>query len=263
MTIIKLKMLKMQLLYEIQLNSLSKSLPLACRRFYTIHKDASPFFRAQYILARIFREKNISLSVIYSRALRYPICDQDVIHCIQRLVKKAIPPLCDDKYLVRLPKRIFRNLRSGSSWTMTDEPLPFLRYMWDCPDIPTLDLNYPDGYPLIRAVRAKFVPLIKFLLDHHASPESSDRLAVKVAIRKKALGILKLLVERSSVDPDNGSVNGNGERRKKRQKLAERVNLDAELLNVAIAAGASDIIYYLHEEKGVVPNLETIKTMLG
>ena len=173
----------------------------------------------------------------------------------------------ENKSLVRLPVRIFRNLRPGSSspsWTVHDEPLPLLRYLWDCPDIPKLDLNYPNGYPLTKAVHAEFIPLIKFLLDRHASPKCHDRLAVKVAIRKKELGLLKLLVERSTSDSDNGIGNGSGKQgRNKRRKLADRVPLDVELLTLAIGVGAKDIVYYLHEEKGVVPNMETIKKMVG
>ena len=175
--------------------------------------------------------------------------------------------LQENKSLVRLPVRIFRNLRSGSSspsWTVHDEPLPLLRYLWDCPDIPKLDLDYPNGYPLTKAVHANFVPLIKFLLDRHASPKCHDRLAVKVAIRKKELGLLKLLVERSTSNLDDGTGNGSGRQgRNKRRKLADRVPLDVELLTLAIGVGAKDIVYYLHEEKGVVPNMKTIKKMVG
>jgi hypothetical protein len=169
----------------------------------------------------------------------------------------------DDGSLVHLPTRIFRSLRSGSSgWTQDDEPLPLIRYLWDAPDIPKLDLEYPNGYPLTRAVHVKFVPLIRFLLDHHASPKCHDRLAVKVAIRKKDLELLKLLVERSPSDQDSGTRDGK-QGWKKRRKLSDRVRLDADLLNVAIAAGASDIVNFLYEEKGVVPNMETVKRMMG
>jgi hypothetical protein len=99
-------------------------------------------------------------------------------------------------------------------------------------------------------------------LDHHASPKCHDRLAVKVAIRKKDLELLKLLVERSPSDQDSGTRDGK-QGWKKRRKLSDRVRLDADLLNVAIGAGASDIVNFLYEEKGVVPNMETVKRMMG
>ena len=226
-------------------------------------KSASPFFHAEYILGRVIRDKDVRLSEIYSRTLRYPICDQQVIQCIPCLVKRLGFSLDGDLSLVHLPARIFGNLRPGScSWTVHDQPLPFIRYLWDCPDIPKLDLNHLNGYPLTKAVHAGFIPLIQFLLDHHASPKCHDCLAVKVAIRKKDLRLLKLLVERTSSGQDNKSGNVDGKRgRKKRQKLADRVPLDATALNLAIAAGADDIVSYLYEEKGVVPNMETIKRM--
>ncbi len=89
-------------------------------------------------------------------------------------------------------------------------------------------------------------------MDRHASPKCHDRLPVKVAIRKKDLGLLKLLIERSSSELDNGSGK---QSRNKRRKLSDRVPLDVELLTLAIGVGANDIVHYLHEEKGVVPNM--------
>lgn len=71
--------------------------------------------------------------------------------------------------------------------------------------------------------------------------------------------MLKLLVERTSSSQDNKSGNADGRQGKKRRKLSDRVPLDAKALNLAIAVGAGDIFSYLYEEKGVVPNLETIK----
>jgi len=213
-------------------------------------KHASPNFNARYILGRAWSKGTdlVDVSELYSRSLRYPICNQQVLHCIQQLVDKIIitrsQSLCN---YTQLPTRLFRTLRAPSTgWTSEDEPLPFLRYLCDVPDI-HVDVNYTDGYALTRAVHAKFLPLVEFLLEHHASPKCHDRLAIKVAIRQKDLVMLRLLVERR----------GKG----KRPKLEDRVHLDTELLNIAIRVGATDIIGYLLHEKGVVPDLETLKRL--
>jgi len=154
---------------------------------------------------------------------------------------------------VQLPTRLFRTLRPPpKGWTTEDEPLPFLRYLCDVPDL-HVDVDHLDGYALTRAVHAKFLPLVKFLLDHHASPKCHDRLAIKVAIRQKDLVMLKLLVERPQIKM--------GREKGKRHKLEDNVQLDTQLLNLAIRVAATDIISYLHHEKGVVPDLETLKRL--
>jgi len=65
--------------------------------------------------------------------------------------------------------------------------------------------------------------------------------------------MLKLLVERPQIKM--------GREKGKRHKLEDNVQLDTQLLNLAIRVAATDIISYLHHEKGVVPDLETLKRL--
>lgn len=242
---------------EVQLYSLSDSLPLVSRHFYDSFKHTSPIFKARYILGRVWGKDTttdlVDVKELYSRGLRYPICNQQILQCIQQLVDKISIARRKASVNVQLPTRLFRTLRAPpNGWTSEDEPLPFLRYLCDIPGI-NVDVDYIDGYALTRAVHAKFLPLVEFLLDHHASPKCHDRLAIKVAIRQKDLVMLKLLVERRRINDRRGKG--------KRCKLEDRVHLDAELLNIAIRVGATDIISYLLHEKGVVPDLETLRRL--
>ena len=159
-----------------------------------------------------------------------------------------------------LPRRLFRQLSASGA-----EVLPLLRYLynsldgsnregsdvmmrvtWSAPDA-----DSHDGYALVRAVSAGAMPLVRFLLDHGASPSRRNALAIKVAIKRGDLALVRLLVEPPDVCPE--------ERRKgKRRRLSDRVQVDSEMLRSAVTCGAQDIAEYLMNEKGCVPDLETV-----
>jgi len=211
-------------------------------------------------------------SDFFTRCLRYPICNQAVVQSICRLIKEHRYGLVlDSCSLVRLPNRLGHHLRSASStssssssdstttWTVDDEPLPFLRYLSECPDIPPFELN---GFILANALKAKFIPLVEFILDRETSTNSHHRLALQLAVRQKDLGLLKLLVEGGGrgIGRDPKTMRS---RRIEKKRTTVRLPLDAELLNLAIHVGAYDIASYLHKEKKVVPNLQTIKKLFN
>lgn len=189
--------------------------------------------------------------------------------------------------LVELPRRLFRSLspRSTTPWTAQDQPLPFLRYLFNHPHIPTFNANYSDGYALTRAVASGFVPLVRFLLDQGASPACKDGIAVHAAIRRRNLSLVKLLIEPDSnpiragkdagIDiPDavrgDGRLSGKRRRRLedsgekkslKKRKLEDRVRVDQEMLRIAVACDARDIVKYFMEEKSVMPDMQTVRKM--
>lgn len=172
--------------------------------------------------------------------MRYPICTREVIEAAQLLMKNL--HVSKSNSCVHLPKRLFRTLKSSvSGWSSDDDPIPFLQYLCNSPDIPCVDVNYPNGYALAKAVYSKFIPLVEFLLDHLASPASQGHIALKIAIRQKDLTTLKLLLERR----------GKG----------NPVPLDNELLKIAVVVGATDIIKYLVHEKGIIPDIDTLKNL--
>ncbi|KAF8962722.1 hypothetical protein BDZ97DRAFT_1920291 [Flammula alnicola] len=247
---IGLKSLPVELLYELELYAISENLPLISHHFNDVFKHASPFFHARYILGRALDDSTeLNISEIYSKALRYPICDQRVLEALHTFLRGVA---YHNKPPIQLPRRLFRSLQPpASGWTNEDHPLPLLRHLYHTPDIPVINTNANEGYALTRAVHAKFFPLVQFLLDHHASPKCHDNLAVKVAIRQKNLGMVKLLVER----PDSKK------RRGKRRKTEDRVALDSGMLKMAVLSNAKDIVEYLYREKNVLPDVQTLKKM--
>lgn len=167
---------------------------------------------------------------------------------------------------MRLPRRLFRPLFPSSdsdptaklkwSWTETAHPLPLLEQLYATAGIAGIaglvDVNAHEGYALARAVHAHFVALIRFLLAHGADPGAKGGLAVIVAIRRRDLGMVRLLVER--VDD---ARKGTG----KRRKLRDRVVVTNEMLRIAVKCDARDIVQYFREEKGLVPDLKTLRTL--
>jgi len=133
-------------------------------------------------------------------------------------------------------------------WTDREDPLPYLKYLYEIPGIPPPDSNSHDGYPLTRAVHAGFVPLVSFLLTHGADPRRKKGLAIMVAIRRKDLSLLKILIEQPK---------GTG----KRRKLEDRIQVTPEMLRVAVKCDARDIVEYLVVEKECIPDMQTLLMM--
>lgn len=156
-----------------------------------------------------------------------------------------------------LPRRLFSALsdtRPGG-WRARHEPLPFLRYLYTHPRIPAPDPNSHEGYPLARAVKADFRPLIEFLLAHGASPSFKDGLPIKLAIQRRDLSLVKLLVEPSKTS-EAGTKSGG-----KRRRVSDRLELGSPHLRVAVQAQADDIVDWLVREKHCVPDLRTLNSL--
>ncbi|KAF6754374.1 hypothetical protein DFP72DRAFT_898890 [Ephemerocybe angulata] len=260
--------LPVELLHDVQLLALSESLPYISKRFYHIYEASQE---------------------LYTRALRYPLCDIEVFDALRGLKMDDLPqaeaPMLGEgpaqptaaptsttsakaKKRKRpgqfdLPRRLFKNLmnrpKSEPQWTDSDAPLPFLRHLFgtfkDNDDI-RINANANNGYALTKAVHVQFLPLVRFLLSNGASPETKDCIAIMVAIRQKNLALVKLLIERQ----DQASPSANSS--KKRRKLEDRVKPDVKMLKVAMQCKARDITEYLHQEKGVVPDIQTLQMMM-
>ncbi|RDB26327.1 hypothetical protein Hypma_006922 [Hypsizygus marmoreus] len=253
--------LPVELLYELQLYALSDSLPFTSRHIFGIFSSTPSSFRAEYILGRVLSGSADTLD-LFTRALRYPLCTQEVLESLCRQIPSNIHHThlgCD------LPRRLFRSLApkvGALQWKEREQPLPFLRYLYDSPMIPAPNTNAHDGYALTKAVHAKFIPLIQFLLDHGASPERKNCLAVMVAIRQKDLSLVKLLIERDDSPYESSGSSGQKKSKRKRRKLEDRVEVNREMLKVAVRCDARDIVDYLTREKGCIPDMQTLHAML-
>jgi len=104
-----------------------------------------------------------------------------------------------------------------------------------------------DGYALTKAVVAGFMPLVRFLLGNGGDPGAKGAIAVMVAIQKKDIQMVKLLV--------GGDLAGSGGA--KRRRVPDRVTCTRAMLRRAVSVEAQDIVQYLLE-RGVTPDMQTL-----
>ena len=241
-----------QLLYEIQLFAASPSLPLTCRTLHKIFSASPPSYHAQYLIAAM-EVAHIKDNMIPTKLLRYPMCTAHILDTVFRISSDIV----SSKWTPELPRRLFRSLTPRSRaepplWTDRDHPLPFLNYLFTCPNIHPPDVNSHEGYALTKAVQAGFVPLVRFLLKHGASPCYKNAIPIFVAIHRKDLSLVRLLVERVDMNPGPAKEKG------KRRRLLDRVQVTPEMLKVAVKLNAQDIVEYFTKEKGCVPDMQTL-----
>ncbi|KAF7312352.1 hypothetical protein MIND_00248300 [Mycena indigotica] len=240
--------LPVELLYEVQLHALSPSLPQVNRHLHIVFSSSPPSFKTQYIL----RHVSDCTCLLVTIALRFPICSEHVLD----IVLPSQTPSKDNR--PELPRRLFRNLAPRElPYSEDDPPLPLLRFLFTDPRVPAPDANSHLGYALARAVHAEFIPLIRLLLARGASPRNKSGLAVMIAIRKKKLALVKLLVEREETDEL-----GRPQRNAKKRKMGDRVEITPEMLKTAVKAKARDITEYFMQEKGCIPDIQTLNLLM-
>ncbi|KZT35507.1 hypothetical protein SISSUDRAFT_1064429 [Sistotremastrum suecicum HHB10207 ss-3] len=240
----RLTELPVEILYEILLYSLSSKLPLTCRHLYQVFKEAPPSILAIYVLHQYPRPT-------INDALKYPIMTIEVVHQFNRLHPQQ------KTGRIALPKRLFRDLDHlpPSQRDRNSHPLPYLRDLsvFAASISREIEYNSFDGYPLTRAVFANHLPLIDHLLSKGASPKAKNCFPIRVAIQKGDLALVKRLVE----PPDSRDPSRPG----KRVKLADRVTLTSELMDLASKRRAFDIVEWMFEEKGVLPRAGTLRRL--
>ncbi|KAG5636755.1 hypothetical protein H0H81_006945 [Sphagnurus paluster] len=250
-----LESLPVELFYELQLFALSEHLPYTSRHIHGIFHSTRASFRSEYLLGRAVAVSiDPSVSTIFTRVLRYPICSQEVLEVLCKRLPKE-----EHTRRVELPRRLFRSLApkvGAIQWKEREHPMPFVRYLFESAALPPLNINAHEGYALTKAVHAKFIPLVRYLLRQGAEPQRKEGLVVHVAIRQKDLGLVKTLVERE----DSPYEENRGKR--KRRKMEDRVVVDREMLKTAVKCDARDIVEYFTREKGCIPDIETLRMMM-
>lgn len=267
--------LPVELLYEVGLYAVSPALPRTCKVLYAIFKNSPASYRAQYLVACI-EQSHPREDAIITKLLRYPICNEDVLEAYFRMTPSKAGSR--KRWVPELPRHLFRSLaikskslRSSSApcvaarrgrsagetlpWTELDHPLPLLRYLYTCPHIHPPAVNSHEGYALTKAVQSGFVPLIQFLLNHGATPDRKSSLAVLIAISRRDLPMVRMLVERSEpihALPEGEKVGA------KRRRLEDRVSITPKMLRAAVKCKAQDIIEYFTREKGCIPDIHTL-----
>jgi len=233
-----------------------------------VFEQSPPSFRAQYIIGRLdqLSTQNRNRNA-FTTVLLYPICTQETVEALFRLpgfIAYGKPKTGDPSTRLPapdLPGRLFRALRPRVRrgitvpWSDEDKPLPFLRYLVDLYETRGVIVGPPrcdtqEGYALTKAVAVGFVPLVKFLLGNGGDPGARGAIAVMVAIQKKDLQVVRLLV-----GGDLGSSGG-----AKRRRVPDRVTCTRAMLRRAVRAGAQDIVQYLLE-RGVTPDMQTVQLL--
>jgi len=191
-----------------------------------------------------------------TRALGYPICSIPVFDAMRRIILRTnIAHINITNWEdFELPKRLFRSL-GGSSEPLdaNSEPLALLQLLWEkrteidfVKPIP----NSHKGYPFVRAVYAQFTQLVRLLLHHGADPGERECSAVKVAITKKDLTMVKILIE---FEPEP-------ETRGKKRRRADRLVVTPWMLDLAVRCDARDIVkYFMEEKRSVHSEYDTLK----
>ncbi|VDB92313.1 unnamed protein product [Peniophora sp. CBMAI 1063] len=245
--------LPVELLYEIYVYAADENLPLTSRHLLAVFRGAPTHVHAEYIINRHTRAQAKSRTTLVTRALRYPICNEGVLEALLRHPDR--PSVGDER--PTLPRRLFSALNDSrpGGWRDRHEPLPFLRYLYSHPRIPPPDPDSHEGYPLARAVKADFRPLIEFLLAQGASPKFKDGLSIKLAIQRHDLSLVKLLVEPSETGVAGVKTGG------KRRRVSDRMVLGPAHLRVAVQAQADDIVDWLVREKRCVPDIRTLHSL--
>lgn len=194
---------------------------------------------------------------------------------------------------IPLPKRLFKYLaprKDVDTWSDRDAPLPLLRRIYSLtssiggPDPRPPDANANDGYALCRAVHASFRPLIVFLLAHGANPGQKGALSVQIAIRKRDVDLVRMLLERDAdegvveVEPQrsadgeramDGSISEQGspsspvrrspqKKSGKRRRLEDRIEVTQSMLRLAVQRDARDVVEYFMS-KGARPDMATLR----
>ncbi|KAM0786964.1 hypothetical protein ACM66B_002383 [Microbotryomycetes sp. NB124-2] len=248
-----------ELVWSIHLLSLSPTLPCASRHLYSIFHDAPPSHKAMYLTLK--HDKST-----LSHAIKYPICDLDVVHALERIAQRRHKQLrCSE-----LPRRLVNGLSSDSAQSHFDFEL--VKYLLERY---SASPNSKSGYILARAVFARHEPLIKLLLKHGADPSLKNGWAVLAAIGMGELHLVKLLLERDErdeavVDSSDELVeqSPSGKRRRnsqnggrtKRRRLELRCQPTSEMLEAAVRGEHWDLVKYL-EDKGARPSIDVLKLL--
>lgn len=274
-------------------------MPFTNKWTFGAFNSAHTTLRAEYLVQRYLSSfsQNRNKGLI-GFALSFPLCTKEVLSNL------ALHPLNATSFSPPLPKRFFKNLtprKGGKEWSESDDPLPFLKYIYsharssDARFRPP-DVNANEGYALCRAVHAGFYPLVTFLLSQGASLAYKDALAVRIAIRKLDADLVRTLLERdveesvievecqrsdsnsrnysqSRIQASNAPVSSNGtanlpiKRQKikksgKRRRLEDRIEVTTAMLRLAVKADARDIVE-LFLSKGARPDMATLDLMRG
>lgn len=263
-----------QLLYAIHITARNASLPVTSKHLYLTFKNAPSSVKARYLLG--LADKYMAMELVtthLTKILTYPICTQNVL---QRYLGLLVPyyhvdpldtqlpetQITSEKLALQpgiqavfsLPKRLFRNIVADSDTAA--QTTEFVEYLCSVPPVyrhlsrnvitdirkiepftPRPNVDSHGGYPLIRAVQSKHIPLVRLLLNYGADPTKREGLAIFTAIKLGDLELVRLLIDTAEV------------------------RATEQMLSVAVKSNASDVVEWLVKAKGCIPDMKTLRLM--
>ncbi|WRT68022.1 uncharacterized protein IL334_004997 [Kwoniella shivajii] len=284
-----------ELIFRIHLLSLNPFLPRTNRYIHSVLHHPSPYYAANYLLNLY---SAYGPDEIFNRSLRHPICTVDTAESMKKIwdrrrgyiapstisspskrrnsagpnigmqsdsnVPAGSPsssslqlpePTLPALSCTELPRRLFRNPSNVS------EPVhPLIQYLFSTY---TPSPNSHKGYPLFRAILTSNCDLVSYLLSQGADPGIRDCFALEIAISRKDLRMVRILVEPDPPDTSTKALSPNKEavKKGKKFKLGDRVKIGTNMVEKAIQTGSKDIINYFVYEKKVMPPLQSIMSL--
>lgn len=279
----------LQLLFLVHSLATTPHLPVVSRSIHRhLASSPGPIYSARWLLS--YHSASPSHDLL-PRVLRHGIATLESVQALERIWVERLrqglekdPLKCNE-----LPKRLFRPRALAPIPSAPGRPfasldpsiLPFLDYLFQQY---SPDPSSHRGFPLCGSINAhpRSLPLTRFLLDRGAAPTSNKAFAIELAVRRKDLSLVRLLVERG--DAAEGDCVGDRSKRKigtaKRRKKDDRVRVTSQmrqshlladfiplkltdpsarllLVQYAVRVQARDIITYFMD-KGAVPDVKTL-----
>ncbi|KAJ9095081.1 hypothetical protein QFC20_006769 [Naganishia adeliensis] len=286
--------LPVDILYEIHHLSLSPHLPSTNRYLHAALSRPTTTRAAYWLIERYFPAHGVR--GFLSRALECGVCDGDVLREIERIWAREV----DQARGMKSGKTRRRPTHNTIMHRPPPSNLPPPTHNHRRPAHPSPPLlthlfthytpspNSHRGYPLARASLHADTPLIAFLLTHGADPAEKEFLAVEIALTRRDIRVLRLLLDGpgdtspppppATNDATDAATPTNGKRKRASVAADERpgsskrartaatrrgskvvpVRLTQPLVDKALAVGTPSIVRYIVDEKGYMPSLRSI-----
>ncbi|KAL5634987.1 hypothetical protein ACGC1H_002878 [Rhizoctonia solani] len=246
-----------ELLFEILAYSTSSDIPLVNKYLLHTFHGAPPSCRAYFILGKLDPSVPLVPSIILESALSYPICTENVLDFLEHMHPLVLLPRSSLKDVRVSPGRwVFRNLQSHpkpkrrrkhpnsapapSSSLNTNLRINPLTFLESLERMYTLSFSAPgSAFALAMCVRAgpAQYPLLQLLL------------------RNGDLNALKLMIEPTTEPSPQGTTGG------KRRRMEDRVQPTTNVLSAAVKEKHLEVAEWLMHEKGVVPDMATMRML--
>lgn len=267
--------LPVELFYEIHIYARNPNLPIASKHIYMTLSNAPRSVKALYILNIWTSYPTIGEYLVrggLNRILKYPICTREVIeYCFTLLVPpyhlrppsnwtEPPPwrPTITIKMTFSIPSRLIYDIAQPST---RKNAAAFVEYLCNLP--PVYCQRLPDRLergilvlcpignsekPLVTAIEARSISLVRSLLRCGMHPGSRNNAPVRAAIEQRDLALVKLVID-GDMEPMVTSKGDEMPDLHEYQRIS--VPVDRSMLKRAIKMQAKDIVEWFIKDKGL------------